>query len=77
MVVAPRIIAEGKTPAQWVAELAGAGVEISEPPCASGTGRRCAIPTRTLSRFGAPPHPTSLHRNDDERRTHTRRMVCR
>lgn len=30
MVVAPRIIAEGKTPAQWVAELAGAGVEISE-----------------------------------------------
>lgn len=43
MVVAPRIIAEGKTPAQWVAELAGAGVEISEPPCASGTGRPCTV----------------------------------
>ena len=26
----PRIIVEGKTPAQWKAELAGAGVEISE-----------------------------------------------
>lgn len=26
----PRVIAEGKTPSQWVVELAGSGVEISE-----------------------------------------------
>src|SRR5690606_15473597 len=30
MVALPRIMSEGKTPSQWVAELARSGVEISE-----------------------------------------------